>query len=115
MARTLLNVGCGATRPADWINTDCSLNAWIQRTAAGRALARAVVRSTEYKSSNVCFMNLNKPWPWSDASIDVVYGSHVFEHLRLRSAALFLVEAKRVLKTGGVIRLVVPDLYKLAK
>jgi ubiquinone/menaquinone biosynthesis C-methylase UbiE len=115
MERVLLNVGCGATRPLGWVNVDCSLNAWIQRTGLGRALARRFIRSTTYTSTNVRYINLNRRWPWPDQSVDVVYGSHVFEHLRLRSAALFLSEAGRVLKPGGVIRLVVPDLYKLAK
>jgi predicted SAM-dependent methyltransferase len=68
-----------------------------------------------YEDSNVQYMDLNRVWPWPNESIDVVYGSHVFEHLRLASAKLFLDEAKRVLRSRGVIRIVVPDLYKLAK
>jgi hypothetical protein len=45
----------------------------------------------------------------------VVYASHLFEHLTLASAELFLKESYRCLKPGGVIRLVVPDLYKICK
>ena len=60
-------------------------------------------------------MNLNKRWSFEDNSVDVVYASHLFEHLSLKSAALFMKEAYRCLKQGGVIRIVVPDLYKISK
>jgi ubiquinone/menaquinone biosynthesis C-methylase UbiE len=58
-------------------------------------------------------MNLNKRWRYSEGSVDVVYASHLFEHLNLRSASLFLKESYRCLKKGGVIRLVIPDLHKI--
>jgi ubiquinone/menaquinone biosynthesis C-methylase UbiE len=60
-------------------------------------------------------MNLNRPWPYADGSVDVVYASHLFEHLTRRHASLFLSEAYRTLRRGGVIRLVVPDLQQLAR
>jgi predicted SAM-dependent methyltransferase len=60
-------------------------------------------------------MNLNKPWKYKDNSLDVVYASHLFEHLTLRSADLFLKESYRCLKPGGTLRIVVPDLYKICK
>ncbi|MBD2139673.1 methyltransferase domain-containing protein [Anabaena sp. FACHB-1237] len=60
-------------------------------------------------------MDLNKRWRFTSASVDVVYASHVFEHLTLVTAKLFIQEAYRVIKPNGVIRIVVPDLYKLSK
>jgi ubiquinone/menaquinone biosynthesis C-methylase UbiE len=61
-------------------------------------------------------MNLNKRWSsYADNTVDVVYASHLFEHLTLPAADLFLKESYRALKPGGVIRLVVPDLYKICK
>lgn len=73
------------------------------------------LRKTEYSRSNVRFMNLNRAWPFQTASVDVVYGSHVFEHLSKASARLFLEESRRVLRQDGVIRLVVPDLRALCE
>ena len=39
-----------------------------------------------------------------------MYGSHVLEHLYLAEAETLLRECRRVLRPGGVLRLVVPDL-----
>ena len=110
-----LNLGCGSVRPEDWINTDSSLNANIQKIPlVGKRIAK-LFNPVEYNSSNFRYMNLNKRWSFEDNSVDVVYASHLFEHLSLKSAALFMKEAYRCLKQGGVIRIVVPDLYKISK
>lgn len=61
-------------------------------------------------------MNLNKRWKKiKNELVEVVYASHLFEHLSLKSADLFLCEAYRVLIPNGTIRLVVPNLYDHAK
>lgn len=112
--RVLINLGCGHTRPDGWINTDSSLNALFQKMPALRSLLTYYAKRVAYTSGNVQFMDLNNPWQFDSASVDVVYASHVFEHLRRTSADLFLKEAFRVLRNEGVIRLAVPDLYQLA-
>jgi predicted SAM-dependent methyltransferase len=110
-----LNLGCGSVRPIGWINTDSSLNANIQKIPfIGKSFAK-LFNPVEYKSENFVYMNLNKKWRYNDNSIDIVYASHLFEHLTLKSTDLFLKEANRVLKPGGVIRIVVPDLLQIAK
>jgi predicted SAM-dependent methyltransferase len=48
--------------------------------------------------------------PLPDNSADVVYASHMLEHLDRAEAQRFLDESKRVLAGGGVLRLAVPDL-----
>ena len=108
-----LNLGCGSVRPQGWINTDSSLNAHLQRVPlVGKKLA-SKINNVEYESNNVIYMNLNKRWAYKDNSVNTVYASHLFEHLTLRSAALFLKESFRCLKPDGVIRIVVPDLHKI--
>lgn len=110
-----LNLGCGSVRPVGWINTDSSLNANLQRIPiVGKWLAKAI-SNVSYESNNMIYMNLNNNWSFKDSSVDIVYASHLFEHLSLKSADLFLKEAYRSLKPGGVIRIVVPDLYQIAK
>jgi len=110
-----LNLGCGSVRPVGWINADSSINAHLQRVPwVGKSLAK-LINKVSYDSNNVVYMNLNKPWRYKTKSVNVVYASHLFEHLSLRSAALFLEESYRCLKPGGVIRLVVPDLYMICK
>mgnify|MGYP002816303183 CR=1 FL=1 len=109
-----LNLGCGAVRPKGWINVDSSLNAYLQKLPGGKQIAQKL-GMVQYDSDNVVYMNLNKPWKFISNSVDIVYASHLFEHLTLKSAELFMKESFRVLKPGGVIRIVVPDLYKIAK
>lgn len=115
-SRVLLNVGCGAVRPPKWINTDSSINALIQKIPiGGKFFAKKLIKSSVYESDNVKYMNLNKYWRFEDQSVDVVYASHIFEHLSEKAKKIFLVESFRVLKSGGVLRIVVPDLYKVSK
>jgi SAM-dependent methyltransferase len=47
--------------------------------------------------------------PQAAGSVDAIYSSHMIEHLDRREARRFLAECRRVLKPGGVLRLVVPD------
>jgi predicted SAM-dependent methyltransferase len=109
-----LNLGCGSVRPLGWVNTDSSLNAHLQRIPLiGKAISK-LLGKVEYDSNNLVYMNLNKNWSYADNSVDIIYASHLFEHLSLQSTTLFLREAYRCLKPGGVIRIVVPDLYKIA-
>jgi len=110
-----LNHGCGSIRPKKWVNTDSSLNALIQRIPFFGKVVSNFFSDVIYESSNVVYTNLNRKWKFSSNSAEIVYCSHLFEHLDLKSADLFLKESYRVLKSKGVIRVVVPDLYKLSK
>ena len=110
-----LNLGCDDIRPLDWINIDSSLNANLQRIPFLGKLLSKVMGLKEYNTSNLVYMNLNNQWSYKDNSVDIVYSSHLFEHLTLKSANLYLSEAYRVLKPEGVLRIVVPDLYKICR
>lgn len=115
MSSIKINHGCGSVRPKGWVNTDSSLNANLQKVPlVGKTIAK-FFNKVEYDSSNVEYVNLNKKWKYADNSVDIVYASHLLEHLTIKSADLFLRESYRCLKPGGVIRIVVPDLYKIAK
>lgn len=59
--------------------------------------------------------DLAKGIPFTADSVDVVYHSHMFEHLDRDVAETFLMEVKRVLKRGGIHRIVVPDFEKACK
>lgn len=83
----MLNIGCGATHHPAWINLD--------------------VHPTD---PTVLPIDINKGLPFSDGSVGVCYSSHVLEHLTKDRARNFMAECMRVLKSGGVIRLAVPDL-----
>jgi len=48
--------------------------------------------------------------PFPDNSLDGVYSSHFIEHLDFEVALLYFKEAYRVLRPGGVMRTICPDL-----
>lgn len=112
--RILINLGCGQTRPKGWVNTDSSLNSWIQNLPLFDKIGDKLLSSVSY-DSKANYMDLRNHWKFANNSVDVVYGSHVFEHLDSVTGKLFLNEAYRVLKPGGIIRLVVPDLHQLTQ
>ena len=106
-------MGCGQTRPRGWTNVDSSLNSLAQGLPLLGGLFRSK-SSTTYQDPAL-YMDLNKRWKFKDASVDLIYASHMFEHLSISGATHFLRESKRVLKSNGVLRLVVPDLESLAE
>jgi ubiquinone/menaquinone biosynthesis C-methylase UbiE len=58
--------------------------------------------------------DLTKPLPFATNRFSVIYASHVLEHLYLKDAQDLLLECRRVLKPGGLVRIVVPDLRSMA-
>ncbi len=89
--RAFLNVGCGDTYFQEWNNCDL---------LPGR---------------DVVPHDLRRPLPYAAGVFDAVYCSHVLEHLNPGDGAALLREMFRVLKPGGVCRLVVPDLEAICR
>lgn len=87
-----LNLGCGNRFHPDWENVDF------------QPAARSVRRH-----------DLRTGIPYPDGAFDVVYHSHVLEHFPKRLALRFLQECHRVLKTRGIVRVIVPDLEQIAR
>ncbi len=88
----LLNVGCGRRYHPNWTNVDlvpCGVG--VKQCDVQRGL------------------------PFSDGSFDAVYHAHLLEHLTPEAAENMLRECFRVLRPGGVLRVVVPDLEGIAK
>jgi len=63
----------------------------------------------------VAYMDATKPFPLPDASFDYVFSEHMIEHIGLEQGAHMLRESYRVLKPGGKIRIVTPDITLLQK
>ncbi len=112
---TVLNLGCGYQTSERCTNIDWSLPIRLKGSRVGRAIAPLVVtgeRRVAYDAmdGDVLRHNLKKGIPFPDQSVDGVYHSHLLEHLDRDVVPTFLAEVKRVLKPGGVHRIVVPDL-----
>jgi predicted SAM-dependent methyltransferase len=50
--------------------------------------------------------------PHQENSVEVIYSSHMLEHLDRYQASKFLAEVRRVLRPGGILRLALPDIRK---
>lgn len=85
-----INLGCGAHFHKDWVNVDFSVT-----------------------GKNVIAHNLNCGIPFPNDTFDVVYHSHVLEHFSKKNADFFIKECYRVLKTNGILRVVIPDLEQI--
>jgi ubiquinone/menaquinone biosynthesis C-methylase UbiE len=64
------------------------------------------------RSGSVRFANAAVHIPCATASVAAVYSSHMIEHLDRREARAFLLEVRRVLRPGGLVRVAAPDLAR---
>lgn len=60
-------------------------------------------------------VDITKPLPFEDNSIDFIFLEHVLEHVNQIKGYEFLKEVKRILKPNGVIRIVIPSLMDIYK
>jgi SAM-dependent methyltransferase len=113
-----LNLGCGPNAPSGWVNVDGSWNAWFTHHPLLRGGLRRIGiinagnQGAQWKVRPVVH-DLRRPLSFGNDSFSAIYASHVVEHLYRVEAEALLAECKRVLKPGGILRLVVPDLQFL--
>lgn len=114
-----VNIGCGATPTVGWRNFDNSLSLKLARRPVlvhilGRVLSPQQRAYIDFcRNNRIEFADATKLIPLSDDSAEIVYSSHMLEHLDRAEASSFLVEAHRVLCDGGLLRIAVPDVGKL--
>jgi predicted SAM-dependent methyltransferase len=58
--------------------------------------------------------DFSKPLLYKDESVDLIYSSHMFEHLSKEEGMFLLKEAYRIMKSGSTLRMLVPDAEKIA-
>lgn len=105
-----LNLGCGACTPDNWTNVDYALGAKIAKFPFFNTLNKKIKIFDITWNDQVYIHDLTKRFPWEDLSIDIIYTSHTLEHFTRQDGFVFLHECFRVLKLGGIFRVVVPDL-----
>lgn len=92
MKSTNLNLGCGDRFIKSWINLDFVAQLpWVNRHDLRQSIS-------------LC-----------DSSLSFVYHSHVLEHLSPVAGGRLLAECYRILRPGGLLRVVVPDLEQKAR
>ena len=112
----ILNLGFG-TKTNDGpgvVNIDLSILLRINSSGLLSKMAPLILNGERLKKfndlpENILVHDLSTGIPFDDDTVDVVYHSHVLEHLDRDVARKFLLEVKRVLRPGGIHRIVVPD------
>jgi hypothetical protein len=120
VTRLRINVGCGASPTPGWLNFDNSLTVRLAQLPLAGVVARTGVlrlaRASFFQRAaggEIRWADAVRRIPVPDAAAEVVYSSHMLEHLDRREAASFLGEVLRILVPAGKLRIVVPDLRRL--
>ena len=104
--------GAGLDCPEGWINFDASPTARFEKIPV---IGRIYTKNQERFPENVIFGDVTRGLPIKDEDCEGVYCSHVLEHLSYVDFHKAINETYRILKPGGIFRLVVPDLEVLAE
>lgn len=112
-----INLGCGPIGRDDWINFDWGILAFIHSFPfIEKLFYKMGFIPAGYKTKwpkNLKLYDCRRKLPFVFDSIDFIYASHFLEHLKKFEAERVLKECFRVLKKGGVLRIIVPDLKKI--
>ena len=85
-----LHIGCGSKLLQGWVNIDI-----------------------DEKLNPDIVLDVTKGLPYPDNSVACIHSEDFIEHITLEDGKFFLGECLRVLKPGGVLRIVTPDLNSL--
>ena len=106
-----VHYGRGLRAPRGRLNFDSSPSLRLSRLPMlGRAFGGAIPRFP----ASVRYGDIVRGLPVTGRSCSGVYASHVFEHLSLVDARSALANTLKILRPGGVFRLLVLDLELLA-
>jgi hypothetical protein len=107
-----IQYGCGFTAPSEWVNFDASPTLRWERTPI---LGRLYTKNSQRFPANVKFGDIVAGLPVTAKSCEGVYASHVLEHLALKDFDRAVGNTRKILREGGIFRLVVPDLEWAAR
>lgn len=110
---SFVQFGCGLSCPPGWSNYDSSFRLWLQRMP----IVAALVPSGPYGRfpSDVLYGDIVDGLPRKPGSVDLLYCSHVLEHLALEELRLTLRHCHALLTDNGTFRIVLPDLEHLIR
>lgn len=121
-----VNVGSGIKVAPDWINIDNNFAILFKNYPNfvidkfyDYSYYKNYISKKEFlyilKKNKFIFHDVNYGLPFNNNSVDYIYSSHFLEHLFLEDAKKLLRETFRILKKGGILRIVVPDLDYIIK
>ncbi len=103
-----LQIGAGLDGPTQWLNVDASPTLRLQRLPVLGSLFQHVVRPRF--SPSIVYGDVVRGLNLKSQSAEIVYSSHVLEHLSLEDFTRALLEIRRAMRPGGIFRSVMPDL-----
>ena len=113
-----LNVGSGPNGLDGWLNYDWGILALLSKFQIFRkGLISLGILPKTYDVSwpPIKLVDIRKKFPLQNNIVQYIYCSQVLEHFEKWEALEILKECKRVLKNGGCIRIIVPDIEKIYK
>jgi SAM-dependent methyltransferase len=105
-----VNIGCGTDVAEGWWNIDNSPSVTLSRVPG----VRRVLNLPEWPK-DVHRHDVLAGMPFADGTVSRIYSSHTFEHFTYEQSVTVARECFRVLKVGGILRIVVPDLEKIVR
>jgi len=102
-----IQYGCGFSSPKGWRNFDASPTLRFERLPI---LGKLYTKNDKRFPFNVEYGDIVKGLPVEINSCKGVYCSHILEHLSLNDFRTALKNTFKILKPGGLFRLVLPDL-----
>jgi len=105
-----LNIGCGLSTVTGWYNLDNSPTILLARIPFIKTLLKTPDWPKEVRRYDV-----RKGLPFADNSVKFIYLSHSFHQFSHNESLQLAKEFRRVLQSGGVLRIVVPDLERAAR
>jgi predicted SAM-dependent methyltransferase len=106
----MINIGSGISGAPGWYNVDNSPTIVLSRIP----LVRRMLRLPAWPR-DVHRLDVRKGLPFANESVSYIYSSHTFEHFRWSESLNVAEECFRVLKSGGALRIVVPDLGRIVR
>jgi predicted SAM-dependent methyltransferase len=104
----ILNVGCGLTISDNAINIDSSFSLLLR-------WAPIINKSITKFPKEVRYGNIVNGLKYENNYFDIIYCSHMLEHLSKDDFTLAIRELYRITKNGGIFRFVIPDIEYLIK
>lgn len=105
-----INIGCGLSGIAGWLNLDNSPTIWIARFPMLNRLFKTPAWPRDVRRCDV-----RKGLPYGEDTVRYIYSSHAFEHFTRPESLAIAKECFRVLAAGGILRIVVPDLALIVR
>lgn len=108
--------GCGWDAPDGWINFDASPTLRIEKLpVVGKRISRLASGNPLLFPSHVRYGDIVSGLPVDEGSCQGVYCAHVLEHLSLADFRAALRNTWKIMGSGALFRLVMPDLEVLAR